>query len=149
MTQYKTGTKIYVQADIEWSGFEATDANGQALKVNFQGDNYIPEREEFDWDSPNPQPIAVALRQAVNNDLTSVVLSAPQGKKTLFGSYAVTSEVYPTLWPKARLGIRTNYSNGVASFTLSNVKVMFEQDYAGDGFKINKERLVANQFYEV
>lgn len=149
MTQYKTGTKIYVQADIEWSGFEATDANGQALTVQFQGDNYIPEREEFDWDSPNPQPIAIALRKAVNYDLTSVVLSVPQGKKTLFGSHIVDSDVYPTLWPKARLGVRTNYSNGVASFTLSNVKVMFEQDYSGDGFKINKERLVANQFYEV
>lgn len=149
MTQYKTGTKIYVQADIEWSGFEAIDADGQALKVNFQGDNYIPEKEGFGWDYPNPQPIAIALRQAVNNDLTAVVLSAPQGKKTLFGSYTVTSEVYPTIWPKARLGIRTNYSNGTASFTLSNVKVMFETDYTDGKFKINNESLITSQFYEV
>jgi hypothetical protein len=149
MTKYKTGTKLYVIADIEWSNFAPTDADGNSLKIMFQGDNYSPTENKYVWTNPNPQPISRALRDAVNNDLRSVVLSSPTGKRRLIGTYTVTDDVYPTIWPKARLGVRIDFSTGNATFTISNVVVVPEYYYSENGFKIHEEYMNFNQIYEI
>lgn len=145
VSNLQPGEKVWVKVDVEWSGFDTSNTSG-TFALFFQGDHYSIANDKWEWTGGNA--ICSALNSvASSNRLTGLVLSQPSGKTTLITSF--TSTAYPNTYNKVRIGVRSDYSNGVGSFTMSNIEVIPDKYYIDKTFKIGKTYLSTNQIIEV
>ena len=145
VSNLQPGEKVWVKVDVEWSGFDTSNTSG-TFALFFQGDHYSIANDKWEWTGSNA--ICSALNSAASsNRLTGLVLSQTSGKTTLITSF--TSTAYPNTYNKVRIGVRSDYSNGVGSFTMSNIEVIPDKYYIDKTFKIGKTYLTTNQIIEV
>lgn len=145
VSNLQPGEKVWVKVDVEWSGFDTSNTSG-TFALFFQGDHYSIANDKWEWTGGNA--ICSALNSAASsNRLTGLVLSQSSGKTTLITSF--TSTAYPNTYNKVRIGVRSDYSNGVGSFTMSNIEVIPDKYYIDKTFKIGKTYLSTNQIIEV
>ena len=111
----KSDEPFFISIDVEWSGFDNSNTSG-TFDMWFQGSQR--KNTTYGWTTSNP------FTEALNNaqDLGTLVLSASSGRKTI----TTTGTYYSWLadYNVFRLGIRSDYSNGVGKVTISNLKII-------------------------
>ena len=115
--------KIYIQLDVEWSGFDESNENGD-FNIFFQGSTYNVTGTIYDWTGNN------MVINGLNNkkNLKELVLSSSPGTYTYYAECDWSSQ-YPDTRSKLHVGIRSNYSNGTGTIKISNLVVTPEKYY--------------------
>lgn len=106
--------KYYIECTLTWNGFTKTNSGG-TFDMWFQG------TQNDDWGNANP--VTVAL-----NDIKrprDVVLSKTTGVYTYKATFTSTS----TSITKFGISMRSDYSNGTAWVTLSDILIVPEKYY--------------------
>ena len=147
LTPYSTlgrNVTIRVEVDVEYSGFDNSSTAG-TFKMWWQGSNYSIADQAFKWAGTN------YLASALGNEKDPTVLVNGTGTGTYHYNNTIT---IPSSWfntyLKSNLGLRTDYSNGVGTITLRNLKVYLESEFGQGKAKINNnQNLVVNSFIEI
>lgn len=147
LTEFKNTTSsiiLRIEIDVEYSGFDFSEATGTA-KLYWQGSNYSITEETWKWEGTN------YLTTALNNQQSLLALVDGAGSGTYH--YNNTIEIPASWWDtysKSNVGVRCDYSNGVGTITLKNLKVYLNSEYGNDKAKINSnQNVVANSFIEI
>ena len=137
-----SGEKVYLRIKVSWSGFDASNTSG-TFKIRFQGSNYNFTDDVWEWTTQYPSNS--------KQDLTNLVLGTTSGTKIIETSLTIPSEI-PTKYTKCHVGLRSDYSNGTGSITISGLEVIPERYYINSGLtslKINKNYISSNEIYEL
>ena len=143
------GQKYVINLDITWSGFD---------KSNTSGTFYLSTNHMWtDSSGTNRWSPANLFTKAILNEVDSfgaLVLSADSG----FTHITCTTEAMTTDMVTAKaiyISLRSDYSNGVGTITLSNIKIIPEKYYttdtiqSGSSMKIGSDSIVARELYEL
>lgn len=112
----KVSDQFTISIDVSWSGFDSSNTSG-TFDMWFQGS----QRKDTTWGWTTGNPFADALN--VTQDLGVLMLSATSGRKTITAN-ATISTTYVKQYNAFRLGIRSDYSNGSGTVTISNLKII-------------------------
>lgn len=133
----RTG-KYYISLKVDWSGFDTSNNDGE-FRIFFQGDIKWDTDDAFNWNHNNYATVALNAQQS----LSKLVLSKDKGSYIYSTYFTIPNDVNII---KARLGIRTDYSNGKGIIHINNVFVIHEDDYKK--VKIGTDSTVADDFIE-
>lgn len=142
------GDVYRVFVTVRYSGFDRSNTSG-TFSMWWQGANYKKSTESNAWEGPNL--ICSALSSAYN--ITNLVLSSTNGTYTYETTFTLTS-AYLTDYHGSYVGLRSDYSNGTASITISDLKVIPEKYAISNTTGEVKLRLAnnyisANNFIEI
>lgn len=124
----KVNDYFTISIDVSWSGFDTSNTNG-TFDMWFQGSQR--KNTTFAWVTGNP--FAEALNAV--QDLGTLVLSATSGTKTITANAAIGTTAVKQ-YNAFHLGIRSDYSNGVGTVTISNLKIIPHKYNTTDDVKI-------------
>lgn len=146
-----TGEKLYIRIKVDWSGFDTSNTAG-TFAIWFQGDVYNATTNTWTWNTGN----IIAGKLGSGGNITNTLLSATSGS-IIFESVATVPSNYKDTITMARLGLRSDYSNGTGTITISDLEVIPEKYYtpspestnSGSALKIADDYIVANRLYEL
>ena len=113
--QMRENTRYRLTMDIEWSGFDSSNTTG-TFSIHWQ-EKMLDAEGTYHWYN-------TAIGNALYNDipLYHLVMSADSGKYRY--DVVFNSGTYPSTLQYTKIRYRSNYSNGVGTITLSNIKVV-------------------------
>lgn len=135
---------LRVEIDVDYRDFDSSSTAG-TFKMWWQGSNYSIAEEAYKWAGTN------YIANALQNQMNPTTLVNGTGT----GSYHYNNTVtIPASWwntySKSNIGLRTDYSNGIGTITMKNLKVYLDSEYGNGNAKINSnQNLVANSFIEI
>lgn len=144
-SQYTTSDVFRVIADVSFSGFDSSSTAG-TFSMNWQGDTYNPTSGSWVWEGHNTVTSALQNQKA----LTTLVLSATSGTFHYDNTFTLDSTFLST-YTRARIGVRTNYSNGVGKFTINKIIVVPDKYSVTSTIKqrFGKQYIATEEFIEI
>lgn len=144
-TDYAAGDTFAVTITVKYNGFDTSNTSG-TFSIRFQGTNYTTSAAAWQWAGTNP--INTALNNAKN--LKTEVLSKTSGTYTYKTYFTLTSDFRNT-YSGSGVGIRSDYSNGTATLTLTDfiVTPIKSSNTSNKQAKIGDNYVTAEQFYEI
>lgn len=144
-TDYAAGDTFAVTITVKYNGFDTSNTNG-TFNIRFQGTNYTTSAAAWQWAGSNP--INTALNNARN--LKIEVLSKTSGTYTYKTYFTLTSDFRNT-YSGSSVGIRSDYSNGTATLTLTDfiVTPIKSSNTSSKQAKIGDSYVTAEQLYEI
>ncbi|MDD3121936.1 MAG: hypothetical protein PHC62_00305 [Candidatus Izemoplasmatales bacterium] len=138
-------TGLYrVMLKVEWVGFDTSNTDG-TFDIYFQGDVWRYSVGAWSWSSGMSNYMINPLRTQQN--LKNLVLSSESGSY----NFNTTFNVLDADCYMLRLGMRSNYSNGMGTITVSDIQVMPEKYYTGGNEKLRagEDYVACNNFIEI
>ena len=135
---------LRIEIDIDYNNFDSSSTAG-TFKMWWQGSNYVIAEDAYKWSGSNY--IAIALQNEENP--TTIV------NEVSSGTYHYNTKItIPKTWwdsySKSNIDLRTDYSNGVGTITMKNLKIYLDSEYGNGYAKINSnQNLVAQDFIEI
>lgn len=144
-TDYAAGDTFAVTITVKYNGFDTSNTDG-TFNIRFQGTNYKTSAAAWQWAGTNP--INTALNNAKN--LKTEVLSKTSGTYTYKTYFTLTSDFRNT-YSGSGVGIRSDYSNGTATLTLTDfiVTPIKSSNTSNKQAKIGDSYVTAEQLYEI
>lgn len=144
--QYETGyfhvnqllTKYRVKLKVEWNGFDNSNTNG-TFRLIFQGVVKYKDDNVWSWNGKNLMTVALNAHQS----LASLVLSEHSG--VYF--YDVIFDMSDSNIDGLGLGIRSDYSNGKGTISVSEVEI-YSVDENNNFVKITNNYILSNDILE-
>lgn len=141
------GETFRVKLTVEYFGFDTSNQNG-TFSIYFDGANGFKNQNAWGYYGTNP------VTTALNNcySLKNIVLSdnGAQGVATYETNFIISQE-YLNSYIGSRIGVHSDYSNGVGRITLSNCEVISEKYImsGGNAMKIGEEYITVGEFNEI
>lgn len=143
------GEKIYARIKVEWSGFDTSNTAGK-FAMWFQGATYNVTTDAWEWTGNNIVPAYLG------SSVTNLILSKESGS-AIVEVIATVPSVYPGTKTKENVGLRSDYSNGKGTISISDLVVVQEKYYtpssslsnSGPAIKIAEDYVVSNELYEI
>lgn len=137
------GDTFRIRFVITYSGFDTSNTSG-TFNIRFQGSNYTSPTTAV-WAGTNP------ICPILNNtqSLTTLVLSQASGTFVYETTFSLT-QAFLDSYIGGNLSIRSDYSNGTGSLTISSTKIIPEKYSITDNIKmrITNTHISTNEFIE-
>lgn len=141
------GKRVKIKVKVDWNGFDSTSTAG-TFTMRFQG-AFINDLGNGIWSSRTG--VSNAVCDALNNkqNLTNLVLSKSNGSYIYETECVIKSGIDQGVIGHF-IGIRTDYSNGIGTITLSDLTITPVDHYVdiNQPFKISKDSIAANYIIE-
>ena len=118
-----TSTTLRAIIQVTWSGFDTSSTAG-TFAMYWSGDNFKISTNAWAWEGTNPIMAAISAKY----DIKNLVLSATSGSYIYDVTFNLTQS-YINTYSRARIGVRTDYSNGTAKFSMDKI-ILIEDKYS-------------------
>lgn len=129
-----------IMVDVSFTGFDSSSTAG-TFNIYWQGDNYKIATNGGAWEGSNYVTATLNSQQ----NLTALV-NGKTGSYTYNTTFTIPASWFST-YSRSRLGIRSNYSNGIGNITVGNVRVCPVEYSAGGVLSLFTKTILLHRSY--